>query len=107
MTILMLICLLGTTASPPSPPCGTDSRVRAPIVPLTALSVPRLDTTVQATDEPALERDTQATGSLWNDKSVSLFEDFKARRVGDLLTIVVAESTTASARANTAVQKSE
>jgi flagellar L-ring protein precursor FlgH len=47
------------------------------------------------------------TGSLWNDKSGSLFEDFKARRVGDLLTIVVAESTTASARANTAVQKSE
>ncbi len=67
-----------------------------------------LDRNVQATnDAPSLERDAQATGSLWSEKSGSLFEDFKARRVGDLVTIVVAESTTASARANTAVQKSE
>ncbi len=48
-----------------------------------------------------------APGSLWNDRAGSLFDDFKARRVGDLLTIVVNESTTANARANTSVQKSE
>jgi flagellar L-ring protein precursor FlgH len=48
-----------------------------------------------------------ATGSLWDDRAGSLYDDFKARRVGDLVTIVVVESTTASARANTAVQKSE
>jgi flagellar L-ring protein precursor FlgH len=46
-------------------------------------------------------------GSLWSEQSGSLFEDFKARRVGDLLTIVVTESTTASANADTAVKKSE
>lgn len=48
-----------------------------------------------------------ATGSLWSERAGNLYEDFKARRVGDLLTIVVVESTTAAARANTAVQKSE
>ncbi len=48
-----------------------------------------------------------APGSLWSDREGNLYEDFKARRVGDLLTIVVVESTTAAARANTAVQKSE
>ena len=48
-----------------------------------------------------------ATGSLWDDRAGSLYDDFKARRVGDLVTIVVVENTTASARANTAVQKSE
>jgi len=47
------------------------------------------------------------TGSLWSDGSGSLYEDFKARRVGDLLTIVVIESTTASTSADTAVKKSE
>ncbi len=46
-------------------------------------------------------------GSLWTERSESLFEDFKARRVGDLLTIVVVENTTASARADTSVKKSE
>jgi flagellar L-ring protein precursor FlgH len=48
-----------------------------------------------------------ATGSLWDDRAGSLYDDFKARRVGDLVTIVVVENTTAAARANTAVQKSE
>jgi flagellar L-ring protein precursor FlgH len=48
-----------------------------------------------------------AAGSLWDDRAGSLYDDFKARRVGDLVTIVVVESTTAAARANTAVQKSE
>lgn len=57
------------------------------------------------TQEPSLL--APATGSLWSDQAGSLFEDFKARRVGDLLTIVVSESTVASARADTAVNKSE
>jgi flagellar L-ring protein precursor FlgH len=55
-------------------------------------------------DEPEIP---PATGSLWDDRAGSLYDDFKARRVGDLVTIVVVENTTASARANTAVQKSE
>lgn len=57
------------------------------------------------TQEPILL--APAGGSLWNEQAGSLFEDFKARRVGDLLTIVVSESTVASARADTAVNKSE
>ncbi len=55
-------------------------------------------------EEPALE---PASGSLWDERAGSLYDDFKARRVGDLLTIVVNENTTANARANTSVQKSE
>ena len=47
------------------------------------------------------------SGSLWSELGGSLYEDFKARRVGDLLTVVVTESTTASTNADTAVKKSE
>jgi flagellar L-ring protein precursor FlgH len=65
------------------------------------LSIPQ-DSPVQAVSELP-----PATGSLWDDRAGSLYDDFKARRVGDLVTIVVVENTTASARANTAVQKSE
>jgi flagellar L-ring protein precursor FlgH len=61
-----------------------------------------------AIDDPQQETPLEpSTGSLWSESSGSLFEDFKARRVGDLLTIVVVESTSASTSADTAVKKSE
>lgn len=63
--------------------------------------------TPQDTPNPVASDVPPATGSLWDDRAGSLYDDFKARRVGDLVTIVVVENTTASARANTAVQKSE
>lgn len=47
------------------------------------------------------------TGSLWSENSGSLYADFKARNVGDLLTIVVLESTVAAAQAETKTSKSE
>lgn len=47
------------------------------------------------------------SGSLWNEDSSSLYVDFKARKVGDLLTIVVLESTVAAAKAETKTSKSE
>jgi len=39
------------------------------------------------------------------DRAVSLFEDFKARHVGDLLTVVLTESTNASKQASTSTAK--
>ena len=45
-------------------------------------------------------------GSLWNTGS-NLVEDVKARRVGDLLTIIVQENTTASSAATTKSDKSD
>lgn len=47
------------------------------------------------------------SGSLWNEDSSSLYADFKARKVGDLLTIVVLESIVAAAQAETKTSKSE
>lgn len=45
--------------------------------------------------------------SLWTESSSSLFADNKARRVGDVLTIVISEQTRAVAQASTKADKSE
>ncbi len=71
------------------------------------LSYARNEDETRASPQKVPEPLAPATGSLWSEGAGSLFDDFKARRVGDLLTIIVSESTTASARADTAVSKSE
>lgn len=57
--------------------------------------------------EEALAHEEVPSGSLWSHRSESLFADFKARRLGDVLTIIVLESTSASARAETKTSKDE
>ncbi|BDU17836.1 flagellar basal body L-ring protein FlgH [Lysobacter auxotrophicus] len=44
-------------------------------------------------------------GSIYGSRSLRLFEDNKARDVGDLVTIVLVENTSARAQANTSVSK--
>ena len=44
-------------------------------------------------------------GSLWQDSSSGLAEDAKARRKGDILTILIAEQSSASKQANTATKR--
>lgn len=44
-------------------------------------------------------------GSIYGGRSLRLFEDNKARDVGDLVTIVLVENTSARAQANTSVSK--
>jgi len=44
-------------------------------------------------------------GSIYGGRSMRLFEDNKARDVGDLVTIVLVENTSARAQANTSVSK--
>jgi len=54
-----------------------------------------------------LNNNVQAN-SLWNDNSESLYTDDKANEVGDLLTIIIQENTTASQQASTdAAQSSQ
>lgn len=45
--------------------------------------------------------------SLWSDSSVSLFAPVRATKVGDILQIVVTETATAAAKADTKASKSE
>ncbi len=47
-----------------------------------------------------------ANGSIWQVTSVSLTEDGKARRIGDIVTIVVSETASASKQAKTATGRS-
>lgn len=49
---------------------------------------------------------TYAGGSLWQSSSSSLLDDMKARRVGDTLTVVVSEQTSASKAATTGTGRS-
>jgi flagellar L-ring protein precursor FlgH len=46
-------------------------------------------------------------GSLWSSTSQSITADFRAHRVGDTITIVVQESSTASSTANTKTSKTD
>jgi flagellar L-ring protein precursor FlgH len=48
----------------------------------------------------AKEKETPAEGSLWADRA-SLYEDQRARRVNDIVTILVSENTNASKKATT------
>lgn len=49
---------------------------------------------------------TYASGSIWQASSISLTEDGKARRVGDIVTIIVTETASASKQAATATGRS-
>jgi len=49
---------------------------------------------------------TYANGSIWQASSISLTEDGKARRVGDIVTIIVTETASASKQAATATGRS-
>lgn len=56
---------------------------------------------------PPAPQSTQASeGSIWNGgNAIALFEDQKARRVGDVLTVLLAERTDASKKASTKTSK--
>ncbi|MBV5350451.1 flagellar basal body L-ring protein FlgH, partial [bacterium] len=45
---------------------------------------------------------TYSNGSIWQASSIALTEDGKARRIGDIVTIIVVETASASKQAATA-----
>jgi len=57
----------------------------------------------QRLEQPVL---SYANGSLWQTSSTGLSDDLKARRVGDTLTVVVSEQTSASKEASTGTGRS-
>lgn len=67
-------------------------------------------TTVVQIPEPLEEIQTavpeeRTPGSLWSDRGTSLFSDHKARTIGDIVTIVIAEKASASREATTSSGK--
>jgi flagellar L-ring protein precursor FlgH len=45
------------------------------------------------------------SGSLWQENSVSLVDDYKARRRGDIVTVLIVEEASASKQANTGTKR--
>jgi flagellar L-ring protein precursor FlgH len=81
-SILLLLTLVG---------CGTQK---------TDVKTASFDEQIQKT--PA----DYSSGSIWQAASVGITEDFKARRKGDIITIVVSETASASKQANTDTKRS-
>ena len=74
---------------------------------LSACAVQQTTVTTPSFDEQ-LKRPTPSytNGSIWQASSVGLTEDGKARRVGDIVTIVITETASASKEAKTATGRS-
>jgi flagellar L-ring protein precursor FlgH len=91
---LLLVCLAGISVSG----CGPK---KMPVNAATGLSSYLADANAQAAAQQAGE------GSLWVGQGAgsNLFRDFKARRINDMVTIVVSESTQASSAADTSSSK--
>lgn len=57
---------------------------------------------------PAMLAPPPSDGAIYrNGSGMSLFEDKRARRIGDVITITLAESTTSSKKADTAIKKDD
>jgi len=73
-----------------------------------ASAPPRLDPAFAPTMPVAQEAPPPADGSIYHDSgSMELFADPRAHRVGDILTIVLAENTQASKKASTTTSKKD
>lgn len=66
----------------------------APVVPPAAPVLPVMPERIAATD-----------GAIWTPQAPSLFEDQRARRAGDVLTVVLVEQTAASKKATTSTSR--
>ncbi|MBN2803448.1 MAG: flagellar basal body L-ring protein FlgH [Deltaproteobacteria bacterium] len=56
-------------------------------------------------DEYAASKTPEQTGSLWSESSPSLFEDLRASRVGDILTVIIDEKSKGDSGAKTSLDK--
>lgn len=73
---------------------------------VTACTYQRAEVKTPAFDEQLIEaRPSYANGSIWQASSTGLGDDFKARRKGDILTILITETASASKEAKTGTQR--
>ena len=73
---------------------------------LAACSVQKSEVRTPAFDEQLQRsRPNYASGSIWQDSSSGFAEDFKARKVGDTVTIVINEQASASKQATTGTSR--
>ncbi len=56
-------------------------------------------------DYYAAEADQRTVGSLWSNAGVSLFEDHRATRLGDVITVLIAEKSDATRDASTSTSR--
>ncbi|MGY1424038.1 flagellar basal body L-ring protein FlgH [Lysobacter sp. A289] len=86
-----------------------DVRPFAPMVPVASLDAAAMAPYATPTGaSPVAPTGQASTGSIYagtNNSGLRLFQDNKARNVGDLLTIVLIERTSSTSRAKTAVTK--
>ena len=86
-----------------------DVRAFAPVAPLAGVDVPTA--AMPGANQTGIGSHAQAGGSIYasrgggNGSGLRLFQDNKAREVGDLLTSVLVERTSSTSRAKTAVSK--
>jgi flagellar L-ring protein precursor FlgH len=79
---------------------GACSSVRTPVVQVAPAPMPRPKVVAAAPAPPA------STGAIFQGQAYRpLFEDIRARAVGDLLTVSIQENTTARQRSNTSVNR--
>jgi len=95
--VLFMIALTG---------CAGTTHLLQKAVPFSTPESP--ETTPPVVQSPAVTHPTPATGSLWMGESSRnmLFMDNKARRVNDIVTIEIVESSTATKKASTKLGRS-
>ncbi len=94
LAMLTLLSGFSGCATPPAP---------APSV-MTPPPPPPMTQAQMAAPRPGDIREA-ATGSIWTERSGSLFEDHRARKVGDILTITVVEESKGTKEASTKANK--
>ena len=86
--------------------CTTTSN-KAPVLPgPVSAPAPAISTVATPPPRPSLPQGI-TTGSLWTDSGASYYEDVRARKVGDIVTITVSEKAEASKQASTKTGRSK
>ncbi len=93
---LGLVCLFGCVTT------NGNSQSSAPLAPRPAL-IPMPQGQVPALSTAAVRE--APSGSLWNESSSSLYQDLKAKKVGDIVTITVSEESKGTKEATTKTGK--
>jgi flagellar L-ring protein FlgH len=94
MAAMVMLAVLGGCGTISIPTLGTNRNVKGvPEMPLQEVSLPI--------------KETPLDGSLWRERGQKgLFTDLRAREIGDLVTVNIAESSKASKKANTKTSRS-